>query len=118
MDKNKDRGGRKILRKEERSFGPYDLEGAVQKDIALIRLTLEKTGGNGSYIMRMNPGAATRMHVHGGMEDFMMLEGELIDDDGTVFRPGDFISYQPGTRHNSWTETGCVILVCEWGKPD
>jgi len=55
--------------------------------------------------------------VHDGMEDFMILDGELIDDDGTVFGAGDFISYAPGTEHNSWTEAGCVILVCEWGKP-
>jgi anti-sigma factor ChrR (cupin superfamily) len=117
MKKDKERAGRKILRKQDRSFGPYDLEGAVQEDIGLIRLTLEHNAGNGSYIMRMDPGAKTRAHVHDGMEDFMILDGELIDDDGTVFGAGDFISYAPGTEHNSWTETGCVILVCEWGKP-
>jgi len=118
MEKIKEREGRQVLRKRNRSFGPYDLEGAAQEDIALIRLTLEHNGGNGSYIMRMDPGATTRPHVHGGMEDFMILEGDFIDDDGTVFGPGDFISYRPGSRHYSWTETGCLILVCEWGKPD
>jgi len=118
MKQEKEREGRKILRQRDRAFGPYDLEGAVQDDIALIRLTLEHNQGNGCYLMRMDPGAVTRPHVHRGMEDFMILEGELIDDDGVVFGPGDFISYRPGTRHNSWTETGCVILVCEWDKPD
>lgn len=39
-----------------------------------------------------------------------------IDGDGTVLGPGGFVSYQPGTRHNSRTETGCVPLVCERGK--
>ena len=48
---------------------------------------------------------------HEGLEDF-----DAIDGDGTVFGPGDFVSYQPGIRHNSRTETGCVLRVCEWGK--
>ena len=34
-----------------------------------------------------------------------------------VLRQGDFVSYQPGSRHNSWTDTGCVIAVFEW-RPD
>ena len=30
---------------------------------------------------------------------------------------GDFVSYRPGTRHNSWTEGGCLLAVFEW-RPD
>jgi anti-sigma factor ChrR (cupin superfamily) len=66
--------------------------------------------------MRMQPGAVTLAHVHGGTEDFLMLEGELVDDDGRVFKPGDFVSYAPGTEHKSRTDTGCLIAVFEWGK--
>jgi len=50
------------------------------------------------------------------MEEFLILEGELVDDDGAVFRAGDFVSYDAGTHHNSWTETGCVIAVFEWRR--
>ena len=49
----------------------------------------------------MQPGAATLPHEHASVEDFLILEGELTDGDGTVFRAGDFVSYAPGTRHNS-----------------
>jgi len=52
-----------------------------------------------------------------GLEEFIILEGELIDSDGTVFKAGDFVSYAPGTRHNSRTETGCLIAVFEWRPP-
>ena len=62
----------------------------------------------------MEPGAVTIAHDHPGVEDFLILEGELIDDDGAVFRAGDFVSYAPGTRHNSRTVTGCLIAVFEW----
>jgi hypothetical protein len=40
-----------------------------------------------------------------------VLEGDLVDSDGTVFRPGDFVSYELGTHHNSWTEGGCLLAV-------
>ena len=29
---------------------------------------------------------------------------------------GDFVSYEAGTHHNSWTENGCLIAVFEWTK--
>jgi hypothetical protein len=43
-----------------------------------------------------------------------ILEGDLVDSDGTTFGPGDFVSYAAGTHHNSSTETGCLIAVFEW----
>ena len=54
--------------------------------------------------MRMEPGAVTIAHDHAGMEEFLVLEGDLVDSDGTTFGPGDFVSYDAGTHHNSWTE--------------
>ena len=68
--------------------------------------------------MRMEPGAVTIAHDHAGMEEFLVLEGDLVDSDGTTFGPGDFVSYEAGTHHNSWTESGCLIAVFEWRKPD
>ena len=50
------------------------------------------------------------------MEEFLILEGEPIDDDGTVFGPGDSVSYAGGTHH-SRTDTGCLIAVFEWRRP-
>jgi len=47
-----------------------------------------------------------------GHSDF----GQLVDSDGTKFGPGDFVSYDAGTHHNSWTETGCLIAVFEWQR--
>jgi anti-sigma factor ChrR (cupin superfamily) len=50
------------------------------------------------------------------MEEFLVIEGDLVDSDGTTFGPGDFVSYDAGTHHNSWTETGCLIAVFEWQR--
>jgi quercetin dioxygenase-like cupin family protein len=67
--------------------------------------------------MRMSPGAATIAHTHPGQEEFLVVAGELIDGDGTLFKAGDFVSYAAGTRHDSRTETGCVLVVFEWRPP-
>ncbi len=106
--------GRRFVRLAERRFGPYDLDGPLQPEFGLINLTYDKDKGEGTYLMRMEPGAVTIAHTHRGYEDFLIVEGELIDDDGTVFRAGDLITYPPGSYHNSRSDTGCVILVSEW----
>jgi len=108
---------RRITATAGAEFLPYDLEGPLQPDIRWLPISFDRKKGEGSYLMRMQPGAVTIAHEHPGFEEFIILEGELIDSDGKVFRKGDFVSFQPGTRHNSWTETGCLIAVFEW-RPD
>jgi hypothetical protein len=44
-----------------------------------------------------------------------MIEGELIDSDGTVFRKGEFVSFEPGSEHSSFSETGALIIVFQRG---
>jgi quercetin dioxygenase-like cupin family protein len=112
--------GRTIIRREARAWEPYDLEGPEQLKFGLIRITYEKgsahRSGQGTYLMKMPPGGETIAHDHDGYEDFLILEGELIDDDGTVIRAGDVVTYAPGSHHNSRTVTGCTILVTEWKR--
>ena len=67
--------------------------------------------------MRMEPGAVTIAHDHAGMDEFLIIEWDLVDSDGTTFGPGDFVSYDAGTHHNSWTERGYLIAVFEWRVP-
>ena len=105
------------VRVADRTFLPYDLEGPAQPEIAWLPISYDRHTGQGSYLMRMEPGAVTIPHDHPGMEEFMILEGELTDSDGMVYRAGDFVSYRPGTRHNSWTGPGCTIVVFEWAPP-
>ena len=95
-------------------FKPYDLEGPVQPEMSWLPISYRRDTGQGCYVMRMQPGATTIEHDHPGYEEFLVLEGELIDSDGTIFKAGDFVSFTPGTRHWSRTETGCVLVVLEW----
>lgn len=111
------RPGRLVVRTASTPFQPYDLEGPAQPEMSWLPISYDRATGAGCYVMRMSPGAVTIAHDHPGMEEFLVLEGELIDDDGAVFGPGDFVSYQAGTRHNSRTRTGCLLAVFEWRQP-
>jgi len=105
---------RSITSISKAQFRPFDLEGPVQPEMSWLPISFRKETGMGSYVMRMQPGAVTIAHDHPGYEEFLVLEGELIDSDGTIFKAGDFVSFAPGTHHSSRTETGCFLAVFEW----
>jgi anti-sigma factor ChrR (cupin superfamily) len=109
--------GRVVVNAHTTSFLPYDLEGPVQPEMSWLPVSFDRETQHGSSLMRMQPGAVTIAHGHPGMEEFLILDGDLVDSDGSVFGPGDFVSYVAGTHHNSWTETGCLLVVFEWQRP-
>jgi quercetin dioxygenase-like cupin family protein len=112
-----DRGRRRIFATGSLSMRPYDLEGPLQEDVSYAFLSYDEKTRCGSYLIRMQPGAATIFHTHEHREEFLVLEGLAIDDDGTVLNAGDWIVYEPGTRHSTRTETGCVLLGIDWDPP-
>ncbi len=67
--------------------------------------------GTGFHVYRMPAGMTTRGHRHNGHEQFLILEGELHESDGTVLRAGDLVFYADGTEHNSFTPNGCLLAV-------
>ena len=93
-------------------FVPFDNYGKTIPGISWHKITYNKDeGGYGSYILKMDPGAKTLYHEHMGHEEFLILDGELNDKDGKIFKKGDFISFKPGSTHSSSTKDGCLILV-------
>jgi anti-sigma factor ChrR (cupin superfamily) len=63
------------------------------------------------FILRMDPGAQSKPHEHLGFEEFLVIDGELVDCDGTTYRSGDFVRLLPGSKHSSHTPNGCTLLV-------
>ena len=55
-------------------------------------------------------------HIHQGYEEFYVIDGELQDADGKIFKKGDFITYEPNSIHSSHTEKGCLILTFMRGQ--
>ncbi len=105
---------RKIVCTRSTDFEPYDLDGPLQPEISLLRLSYDAETREGSYMMRMQPGAKTITHAHKRREEYIILEGSLIEDDGTVLTPGNYVIYEAGTRHCSRTEEGCLLLAIDW----
>lgn len=104
-----------IAKTDPKSFRVYDLEGPEQaRLIRWLPITYDRATQCGSYFFHMLPGAVTTPHEHAGYEEFYVIEGEAIESDGTVIRAGDFISFPPGSYHNTRTETGCLMIVTEW----
>ena len=107
---------RRILHSRDIPFTPYISGGREMEKLSWIPLNFDKETGTGSYLIRFAPGGESRHHTHSGGEEFLMLEGELIDDDGVVFKPGDFIHFAPGTSHSSKSPDGCLAFVHLGGR--
>jgi anti-sigma factor ChrR (cupin superfamily) len=108
---------RRIFRVAGIAMRPYDLDGRVQPDMSFAPLSFDPRSERGSYVMRMEPGSATIPHEHGSREEYFVLEGEAIEEDGTVLKAGDWVVYEPGTRHSTRTVTGCLLLGFDWDPP-
>ena len=103
--------GRRVFDTRNTPFRPYDRYGKAIDRLSWVPFSVDEESGRGCFLIRFAPGGQSLPHVHTGGEDFLMLEGELVDDDGTVFRAGDFVSYAPGTRHSSTSPGGCLAVV-------
>ena len=102
---------RKITDLYNVKFEPFDNYGTPVSGMSWHKISYNKETGQGSYILKMEPGAKSLSHKHINYEEFLMLDGELIDPDNKVFKKGDFITFEPGSSHSSYTKTGCLLLV-------
>ena len=102
---------RKITDPFKVKFEPFDNYGDSIPGMSWHKITYSKKTGQGTYILKMEPGAKSKLHEHTNFEEFIMLGGELIDPDNNVLKKGDIVTYEPGSRHSSYTKNGCLILV-------
>ena len=102
---------RKITKLKNLNFEPFNKYGEPIKGWQWHKISFDEKTNFGTYISKLDPGTKTVPHIHTGNEEFLILEGELIDSDGTVFKKGDFISYEPNSKHSSFTKNGCLILT-------
>jgi len=64
-----------------------------------------------SMVVRLARGAEYPPHVHAGIEELHLLEGELWIDERKLF-PGDYSRAEAGTADRRvWTETGCTCIL-------
>ena len=92
-------------------FTPFVYPDGVALGDAVLQLDDGPPLGVGFHVYRMPPGMTTRGHRHNGHEQFLILEGELHESDGTILRAGDMVFYRDGTEHTSFTPNGCLLAV-------
>ena len=103
---------RKITNLHDVGFVPFDNYGSPIPGMSWHKISYDKkNGGQGTYLLKMDPNAKSLPHIHTGFEEFLILEGQLIDSDSKIFEKGDFITFEPGSTHSSYTKEGCLILV-------
>jgi len=102
---------RKITNPFNVKFEPFDNYGSPILGMSWHKITYNKKNGQGTYILKMEPGAKSKLHEHTSFEEFIMLDGELVDPDNKVFKKGDIVTFEPGSSHSSHTKNGCLILV-------
>ena len=102
---------RKITDPFNVKFVPFDNYGTPIPGMSWHKITYNQKTGQGTYILKMEPGAKSKLHEHTNFEEFIMLDGELIDPDNKVFKKGDIVTFEPGSSHSSYTKNGCLILV-------
>ncbi|MFZ1471242.1 MAG: cupin domain-containing protein [Paracoccaceae bacterium] len=102
---------RRIANIHDAAFTPFVYPDGVALGDAVLQLDADQPLGVGFHVYRMPAGMKSRRHIHNGHEQFLILEGELIESDGTVLRAGDMVFYADGTEHDSHTPNGCLLAV-------
>ena len=103
---------RTIVSTDDAQFKPYDRYGDPVPGMRWIPLSGQMSNSEfESYLIKMEPGSSSKPHEHVGFEEFYMLDGTLIDNDGVEFNKGDFVKFSPGSKHSSHTPEGCTLLV-------
>ena len=80
------------------------------------RRMLDRIGGEvarATSIVRYAPGSSFSPHVHGGGEEFLVLEGVFEDEDGE-YPAGSYVRNPPQSRHTPGSRPGCTMLVKLW----
>ncbi len=77
------------------------------------RRMLERIGGEvarATSVVRYAPGSSFGAHVHGGGEEFLVLDGVFSDEEGD-YPKGFYVRNPPGSSHQPSTAVGATILV-------
>ena len=77
------------------------------------RRMLDRVGdeiARATSIVRYAAGSAFSPHVHGGGEEFLVLEGVFQDEHGD-YPVGSYVRNPPQSRHTPRSNPGCVLFV-------
>ena len=80
------------------------------------RRMIERDGeevARATSVVRYAPNSYFSSHIHGGGEEFFVLDGVFSDEHGS-YGPGTYVRNPVGSSHRPYSEPGCTILVKLW----
>jgi hypothetical protein len=92
-------------------FKPFLVDGKPVEGQSFLQLDDTFPEGTGFHLYRMEPGSSSQPHEHTCHEQFLVIEGEVTDHDGYVYKQGDFVLLKSGTQHSSSSRTGATLAV-------
>src|SRR5262245_42957809 len=97
-------------------------DGTASPTPGVDRRMLDRIGAEvapATSIVRFAPESRFSPHVHGGGEEFFVLEGVFQDEHGD-FPAGSYIRNPPQSRHTPGSKPGCTIFVklCQFDPAD
>ena len=95
MDKLNDL--RKVANINNLNWELLEQPGLPDENVWWFNLSYDPKSGQGSYLYKMGPNARSNPHEHQGPEEFFMLKGDLVDNDGYIYKEVDCVSYSRGS---------------------
>jgi len=102
---------RRVANIYETEFAAFAGDDTVGRGESYLSLDSTAPAGVGFHVYKMAPGTTTTPHEHTADEHFLVLEGDITDNDGYRYRPGDLVLLKKGTEHYSSTDRGCTLAV-------
>ena len=82
----------------------------VYEGIDMKILLKDETRGLMTALFRWQPGARLPMHEHADIEQSYVLEGSLVDHEGSC-GTGQYAWRPAGSAHEAWSPDGCLLLA-------
>jgi anti-sigma factor ChrR (cupin superfamily) len=106
MNINADFNARAVVRPGEVPWTPSPMPGVERQMLDRIGDEIARA----TSIVRYAPGSHFARHVHGGGEEFLVLEGVFSDEHGD-YPAGSYLRNPIGTAHSPFSVGGCTIFV-------
>lgn len=109
MDVNADFSKRVVMHGDSLPWEPSPMAGVERRRLDRVNAEQERV----TTIVRYAPESHFSAHVHGGGEEFIVLEGVFEDDYG-AWPEGSYIRNPPQSKHTPGSTPGCTIFVKLW----
>jgi anti-sigma factor ChrR (cupin superfamily) len=106
MEIHADRGHRVVVATSELPWVDSPMSGVQRR-------MLERDGdevARATSLVRYGAGSRFATHIHGGGEEFLVLEG-LFQDERGAYPAGTYVRNPVGSSHAPFSDEGCTILV-------